>query len=1380
MTDAVLNVIGIKVDPKQAEQGSKRVKKSLDDVNQSAISVKKVLATAFAAVSVSSAIREFAAYDQQLRNVATVANATESELAKLNDTALDLALGTRFNPQEVAQGMYSLASAGQSVNQQIATLPNVLDLAEAAQAQLGQTTELVVSTMAQFQIQADDSQRVVDTFTASIANSATNVPRLQVAMANSGSTANAMNQEFESSVAVLSILTTAFGNGEKAGTGYKTLLNQLATNGEKLGLSVSDAAGNMKPLVEILGEIQDAGIPATDLMKTFGTEAGPALAVLLEQGTGAIDQMRDSLLSNGQASETAAGQLDTLQGDWDQLLSKMSVLSIEAVDTIEPALRLLLQSLNALLTPIVTIVETLNTGVKFAFGEAASEISVFGQSIDQVREGTDKLVESMKNLEASKIKEELRKVREEYLNLSEETTKMEAALGTGALNEFFSAASTVGVERRKDALLGLEERIDSLKLAYQEATKAEEQLASDATATGSGLNKEQTNSIKEFIEATKEKNELLQAQIEVLNGNKDAVSELNEQRALANTQTQEERDLISELFEQQRNLNDELERGEQARTQLNNAQEVFNRLMTDAESRGNKYFKIEQKLNKERALLKKSLDSGGISFDQYVKAMGEAAKQANESSEALADLGDAADEIDFDGMFDGFAAGLNPAIGALQSFRDELELIDQMDFSPGEKEFYKTGLAAEFALNSMAQMAQDGSEAQRKLQAAAAVTNGILAVKAILTQGEGDPYTAFGRMAAMAATVASLGVQVSGAFGGAGSGGAEAQQARQGTGTVLGDSSAKSESIANALDLIASTNEKIVGINSGMLRSLNAMNNAIVGTATQIAQVGGIGDLGTRASGAFGSTGFIDSIVFGGSKVTDRGIQVLSGSITDAINGDIFQAYEVAKRKGLFGTRRRTNTAALEDGITNQIGLIIQSMSDAVLSGAEALGLNSQEIQSALDSYRIEEQRISLKDLTPEEQQAELQAVFSSMFDGLTEFAIPFITQFQQAGEGLGETLSRVSTTVLVFEEAIQSMGLDFIAKQVDPELFAQAAVSISEFAGGMDAFIDGYSTYIDKFLSEQEQFDILSQRLGGVFADLGLSIPDTRDGFKELIQGLDLTTASGQEAFGTLIALSGQVDSYYASLEDLTSTALADAVEALSGISDELAESQMGLFEQLQNNWSATNDLISAYDGSIEAEQTIADSLRSRYEMELSFIDQIRSASESITNMIAGTRESIELSLLDDEGQYNYFKERAESLADSLSTMTDPAQIEATISQINSYANRAYGLLDDDQRESMAPEFLQFLDDIGLTAATRLGSLEDEATNQTEQILSRIEEMQAANAEAEAQNQQQFGNNVQIMQQSVEMMQAVVAQMGQIRFPVDVYYRDDHAVSNL
>ena len=311
-----------------AKKNARKIKRSIANEMQSVFKVVGGVAAATVGV-----IAKFGNFEQSMKKVGAVSGATAKELKLLSKTALELAASTRFNPSQATSALYSLSSAGQSVNEQIATLPNVLNLAEAASADLGTTTELVVSSLAQFNIEASDSQRVVDVLTASIANSSTNVERLQVGMRNAGSSASAFNQSFESTVASVSVLTTVFANGEKAGSGYSSALAKLAVDGSKLGLDVFDASGKMKPFLEILKDMESAGITGSEVINKFGKEAGVSLAKLLDTGSAALQRMEDKLTSNGQAAATASQQFDTLKGDYDQLISALDVFIIKMGET---------------------------------------------------------------------------------------------------------------------------------------------------------------------------------------------------------------------------------------------------------------------------------------------------------------------------------------------------------------------------------------------------------------------------------------------------------------------------------------------------------------------------------------------------------------------------------------------------------------------------------------------------------------------------------------------------------------------------------------------------------------------------------------------------------------------------------------------------------------------------------------------------------------------------------------------------------------------------------------------------------------------------------------------------------------------------------------
>jgi|GEM_PF-2758268 len=318
---------------RQAEQTEGKVTRATDQMSGGL----KLLGAALATVATSQFFRSIlqgtASFEQGMKNVGAVSSATTEELDQLSESALRAAASTRFNPAQTTEALYALASSGQSATEQMASLDNVLNLAEAGQAELGRATELVTSTLNQFELAASDSGRVVDVYTASIGASALNVDRLQVAMRNAGPTAAALGQSLEGTTATLGLLTTAFGNGERAGTGLRAILNELPDQADDLGISVRNSAGEFRPLVDIIADLEANGVTASRAVAMFGAEAGPALAALLSNGSSALRDMESRLQSTGQAAETAAAQLDTLQGDIDSFFSAVDVALIGIGDS---------------------------------------------------------------------------------------------------------------------------------------------------------------------------------------------------------------------------------------------------------------------------------------------------------------------------------------------------------------------------------------------------------------------------------------------------------------------------------------------------------------------------------------------------------------------------------------------------------------------------------------------------------------------------------------------------------------------------------------------------------------------------------------------------------------------------------------------------------------------------------------------------------------------------------------------------------------------------------------------------------------------------------------------------------------------------------------
>jgi hypothetical protein len=451
------------------------------------------------------------------------------------------------------------------------------------------------------------------------------------------------------------------------------------------------------------------------------------------------------------------------------------------------------------------------------------------------------------------------------------------------------------------------------------------------------------------------------------------------------------------------------------------------------------------------------------------------------------------------------------------------------------------------ALKGIQSLTKAGSKEYEEMRVAIDALAIAQAVLAVIHQGtSGDPYSAFARMAAMVAAVAPLladiGASISSMHGSSTTGTAASVQATQGTGTVLGDATKQSESISKAIQITADATSKLVGISTGMLDALRSLQQALGGAANMLAHGAGSATFDPGALTAshpglptlpFTGMDKLNSILFGGSKkVIDQGISVLGGLIGDLLHGTIISAYETIKKSGgLFGSDKVSSVnAALSDPFNKQMQLVLGSIVDTVTEAAKALGIPMDDIKAKIAAFHVAEQKISLQGLSADDQQKALEAVFSSIFDGLAGAVVPFIAKFQKVGEGLGETLVRVATEVQVTQQAMKQLGLAI--KTTDPEKFAQIADGLIQMTGGIDAFIDKMNAFTNDFAPDSFKFQTAKDALVSGLGQVGLTLPATREGFFELMQSLDASTEAGQKQIATLLNLTDAANTYYSMLD--------------------------------------------------------------------------------------------------------------------------------------------------------------------------------------------------------------------------------------------------------
>lgn len=343
----------------------------------------------------------------------------------------------------------------------------------------------------------------------------------------------------------------------------------------------------------------------------------------------------------------------------------------------------------------------------------------------------------------------------------------------------------------------------------------------------------------------------------------------------------------------------------------------------------------------------------------------------------------------------------------------------------------------------------------------------------------------------------------------------------------------------------------------------------------------------------------------------------------------------------------------LDDETSNQFSLILGNIYDSVITAGIALDNTKQETEKALENYIVKLGKISLKGKSQGQIQELLTNIFSAQSDNIAKTAFPLLNEFQRVGEGMFETLTRVATGMEEAGFYIKRLGQDFedlkyteiINKQGDVG-FEALYQSITKFeeatypvnnnlllivenldataeelysiyvnldelrdrliylgheaqglssdmimgAGSISELTDAFSSYFDNFLSDDEQLTYNTQQLIEQFNSLNIALPTSKDGFRALLDSIDLTTASGQELYGRIIVLN----------------------DAFASVANETAKS----IEELNNL---------SFDSFVSSIDKVSDTLKSLKDTALSFINSFNTTDNTKENLIAYNKKRAE-----------------------------------------------------------------------------------------------------------------------------------------------------------
>lgn len=618
---------------------------------------------------------------------------------------------------------------------------------------------------------------------------------------------------------------------------------------------------------------------------------------------------------------------------------------------------------------------------------------------------------------------------------------------------------------------------------------------------------------------------------------------------------------------------------------------------------------------------------------------------------------------------------------------------------------------------------------------------------------------------------------------------------------VFGDTDAKSEGIANSLEIIKDNSVDGLSYDNRMLALLTSIDSGIKETAKGLYRIPGLrtGSMfGTKTSRSIRDSGLVIEGTFA-QLASDTNKSVL----------DFYEEVTVKKKKFLGKTKTsiQTNRKEVDDVTSEFFQDIFSNATELFIEVGSKAGIGEQAINEILGSLDVGKSFNSLRGLKGEDFEKELSSIVGSI---LSDAALVIFTEFEEFanfGEDMLETAIRVIDTndkvrqqikntigkdidatlsqkgvVLEYKEAVK-FNLDLIDKATNKELqdaakllgkqtlplnllnfgddnqptgkysemvrkantsalsdlsqedtkklydagfsFASKTVTVindgittrfdaeavkdvsyeitehlAKLAGGLQNFLDQSNYFRENFLTEAERLAPIQESVTEQLSKMGYASVDTKEEFKTLVRGLDLTDANARKTYQSLMELAPgfiaiidaqekakkelqKAEDTWNNFFDKFASAPAKASKNLGEINTvfskfglQLPKTKTQLFslvEGLRKNAPETADAIiaisdslSTYYNSAESFEAVTISLSNSLKTTTDTLrSQIKTLKDYNTSLLLGSQ-----STLNDSQKYTVAKTKVqEAVALIQSTGTSPEETKARNDAISSFS---------------------------------------------------------------------------------------------------------------
>ena len=309
-----------------------------------------------------AAIKIGADFEEGMSEVQAISRASASDMELLKEKAKEMGAETKFSATESAAAFKYMAQASWNTEDMLNGISGVMSLAAASGEDLALTADIVTDSLTAFGLEAKDAAHFSDVLAMTANATNTDVANLGYTFKYVAPVAGALGYSIEDMSVAIGLMANSGIKAETAGTALRATLTNLAKPTqqmtgymEELGISLTDAQGNVKPFNEVMIDLREGFEGLTEAQKAeyaagiAGKEAMSGLLAIVNASDEDFAALTEQINNcNGAAEEAAKIMQDNLKGSVEQLGGALETLGIEFYDSVNTPIRTIVDSATSM------------------------------------------------------------------------------------------------------------------------------------------------------------------------------------------------------------------------------------------------------------------------------------------------------------------------------------------------------------------------------------------------------------------------------------------------------------------------------------------------------------------------------------------------------------------------------------------------------------------------------------------------------------------------------------------------------------------------------------------------------------------------------------------------------------------------------------------------------------------------------------------------------------------------------------------------------------------------------------------------------------------------------------------------------------------------